>query len=138
MSSSVAAYAATPRMKWVLEWPGQAVLAVSGIYWTQAVANALAGGVPGSLQGVADQNSKDLADIVTLVRGKLQRLQRATLSALVVMDVHGRDAAVELASQVLHLLSSSSSSNPLSCSPPASRKILFASPDRTHKHCAPS
>ena len=100
MSSSVAAYATTPRIKWVLEWPGQAVLAVTGIFWTQSVADALAGGTPGALQGVADQNSADLADIVTLVRGKLQRLQRATLSALVVMDVHARDAATELASQV--------------------------------------
>jgi hypothetical protein len=101
MASSVAAYATTPRIQWVLQWPGQAVLAVTGIYWTKSVADALASGIPGSLQAVADQNSKDLADIVTLVRGKLQRLQRATLSALVVMDVHARDAATELASQVL-------------------------------------
>jgi dynein heavy chain, axonemal len=101
MSSSVSAYASNPRVKWVLQWPSQAVLAVTGIYWTQSVADALASGTPGSLQGVAERNSKDLADIVTLVRGKLERLQRATLSALVVMDVHARDAATELASQVL-------------------------------------
>lgn len=125
MSSSVAAYAATSRMKWVLEWPGQAVLAVSGIYWTQSVADALAAGVPGSLQGVADQNSKDLADIVTLVRGKLQRLQRATLSALVVMDVHARDAATELASQVLLD----------SCSAALTSPALFACPYCNHAHC---
>ena len=37
MAQAVAAYATTPRKQWVLEWPGQAVLAVSGIYWTQQV-----------------------------------------------------------------------------------------------------
>jgi hypothetical protein len=104
MASSVAAYPATPRIQWVLQWPGQAVLAVTGIYWTKSIADALASGTPGSLQGVAEENTKNLADIVTLVRGKLQRLQRATLSALVVMDVHARDAAAELACQVLQLL----------------------------------
>lgn len=37
MAQAVSAYATSPRKQWVLEWPGQAVLAVSGIYWTQQV-----------------------------------------------------------------------------------------------------
>ena len=36
-----AAYAQVPRSKWVLEWPGQVVIAVSTIYWTQEVASAI-------------------------------------------------------------------------------------------------
>ena len=43
----VAAYAAQAREQWVLEWPGQVVLAVSAIFWTSAVTNALKLGVPG-------------------------------------------------------------------------------------------
>ena len=43
----VAAYAQTAREKWVLEWPGQVVLVVTGIFWTLDVTNALTQGVAG-------------------------------------------------------------------------------------------
>jgi dynein heavy chain, axonemal len=99
MAKAVASYASTQRSQWVLEWPGQAVLAVTGIYWTQQITNALNVANPGALASVAESNTADLGDIVTLVRGRLERLQRATLSALVVMDVHARDAAAALAAE---------------------------------------
>lgn len=31
----VAAYATCPRNQWVLEWPGQVVLVVTAVFWTQ-------------------------------------------------------------------------------------------------------
>ena len=45
----VAAYATQAREQWVLEWPGQVVLAVSAIFWTAAVTTALKNGIPGVL-----------------------------------------------------------------------------------------
>ena len=55
----------------------------------------------GALKATADGCTKQLGEIVGLVRGELTKLQRATLSALVVMDVHARDVVVSLAAQNL-------------------------------------
>lgn len=138
----VAAYAGQSREKWVLEWPGQVVLAVTAIFWTADVTNALKNGVPGGfacvlfkphmlqclavvnlwcacmlrvllrsldsccwrfstggVKAVADKCTGQLNNIVGLVRGQLTKLQRSTLSALVVMDVHARDVTANLAAQ---------------------------------------
>jgi dynein heavy chain len=87
---SVEAYAQVPRIQWVLEWPGQVVLVVSAIYWTSDATAALVKGV----NAVAEFEgfcTHQLGDIVNLVRGELTSMNRMTLSALVVMDVHARD-----------------------------------------------
>ncbi len=39
--SSVTSYAEDPRKKWVLNWPGQVVIAVGTIYWTRDVTEAI-------------------------------------------------------------------------------------------------
>ena len=44
MQKAVKAYADDPRPKWVVEWPGQMVIAVSSIYWTTDVTNAIENG----------------------------------------------------------------------------------------------
>lgn len=85
-SKCMVAYATTQRTQWVLQWPGQVVLAVSAIYWTQEVSAAMAGSgsagadaaTPGkgALAAVAAKCTSQLEEVVGLVRGELSKLNR--------------------------------------------------------------
>ena len=85
---AAAAYAKSARKEWILQWPGQVVIAASQMYWTSETTAAVDGH---AVQGYADKCTAQLGDIVELVRGKLSKLDRKTLSALVTIDVHARD-----------------------------------------------
>ncbi len=63
----VTCYPTTPREQWVLEWPGQIVLVVTAIFWTQEVGGAIAKPEKGPLQACADHNTAQLTNIVELV-----------------------------------------------------------------------
>ena len=96
----VLSYASTKREQWVLQWPGQIVLVITGIYWTREVTAAISDASDKTaLRSCAERNTAQLTDIVNLVRGDLSKLNRATLSALVVMDVHARDVVSQLADE---------------------------------------
>ena len=51
---SLLAYDEVPRVKWVRDWPGQIALAVSQIYWTQGVHEAIRNH-PGGLKEFHDK-----------------------------------------------------------------------------------
>eukprot|EP00931_Biecheleriopsis_adriatica_P034701 TRINITY_DN20021_c0_g4_i1.p1 TRINITY_DN20021_c0_g4~~TRINITY_DN20021_c0_g4_i1.p1 ORF type:complete len:4150 (-),score=1074.99 TRINITY_DN20021_c0_g4_i1:152-12580(-) len=92
-ASSLVAYAQTERTKWVLEWPGQVVICIDNIYWTQEVATSIQ---KGALDVYYKQSVQQLSGLVNLVRGNLSKLGRQTLSALVTIDVHNRDVVLSL------------------------------------------
>ncbi|XP_028841933.1 dynein heavy chain 1, axonemal isoform X2 [Denticeps clupeoides] len=91
---SLQEYPQQPRCEWVLSWPGQVVIAGCQIFWTMEVSEALRKG------DLADrlypQLQKQLGGLVQLVRGRLSKMQRAVLSALIVIEVHARDVAAKL------------------------------------------
>jgi hypothetical protein len=60
------AYPTRPREQWVLEWPGQVVIAVGQVYWTQSVIDAIENS---SLDELAKQNTEDLQQEVSKAAG---------------------------------------------------------------------
>ncbi|XP_022600673.1 LOW QUALITY PROTEIN: dynein heavy chain 1, axonemal-like [Seriola dumerili] len=86
-----------PRVEWVLSWPGQVVIAGCQVFWTAEVSEALERG------DLADhlypQLQTQLGDLVQLVRQGLSMMQRAVLSALIVIEVHAKDVAAKLVEQ---------------------------------------
>uniref|UniRef100_A0A1I8HSD8 Dynein axonemal heavy chain 7 n=1 Tax=Macrostomum lignano TaxID=282301 RepID=A0A1I8HSD8_9PLAT len=88
-------YNNTQRVQWVRKWPGQAVLAIACLYWTNSVHESLRAG-PEAMAEYLRQNNSQIDEIVTLVRGKLSKQNRTTLQALIVLDVHARDVLSHL------------------------------------------
>jgi len=93
---SMEAYPKVRRDKWVLDWPAQIVLNVSQMFWTQEVETAMK---TKGHKGVVEYEkllNQQLLDIVKLVRGGLTKMERTTLGALCVIDVHARDVVTQL------------------------------------------
>jgi dynein heavy chain len=97
------AYVVNKRVEWVVSWPGQAVLCVSQKYWTKYVTESINKG-PEDLKAYLQTNNEQIDDIVSLVRGKLNKQNRTTLGALIVLDVHSRDVLAKLVKDILSLV----------------------------------
>ncbi|XP_066527086.1 dynein axonemal heavy chain 1 [Hoplias malabaricus] len=91
---SLRVYTEEPRTKWVLSWPGQVVIAGCQTFWTTEVSEALERGDLAT--SLYPQLQTQLSDLVQLVRGGLSKMQRAVLSALIVIEVHAKDVAAKL------------------------------------------
>ncbi|XP_071830856.1 dynein axonemal heavy chain 1-like isoform X2 [Apostichopus japonicus] len=86
-------YPKTPRTEWVLNWPGQIVIAGCQAFWTKMVEDALnEKNLPELLEVLRQQ----IADLVALVRGNLSKISRMILSALIVIEVHARDVVAKM------------------------------------------
>ena len=92
---SYEAYLDVAREKWVLDWPGQVVLTTTIVAWTKEVTDAI-NQPPDGLPDYLTKSNTQLDQIIQLVRGELTKLQRKTIGALVVLDVHARDVVDKL------------------------------------------
>ncbi|XP_057310450.1 dynein axonemal heavy chain 3-like isoform X2 [Hydractinia symbiolongicarpus] len=98
-SEALKGYTEVPRENWVQEWPGQIVIAVSSIFWTTEVYNAIL--KENGLKKYLQVSNEQINKTVELVRGKLDKGVRVTLGALVVIDVHARDVVEKMANDGL-------------------------------------
>ncbi|XP_029991393.1 dynein heavy chain 1, axonemal [Sphaeramia orbicularis] len=100
---SLKVYPEQPRVDWVLSWPGQVVIAGCQVFWTTEVSEAIE---QGDLdERLYPQLQTQLGDLVQLVRRGLSRMQRAVLSALIVIEVHAKDVAAKLVEQKVSSIS---------------------------------
>ncbi|KAJ1435246.1 dynein heavy chain, partial [Ochromonadaceae sp. CCMP2298] len=93
---SIEQYKNVSRKDWILNWPAQVILAVSSVYWTQEVTQALTEGGGQALSVCNEKLNLQLRGLVDLVRGKLTKLERRTLGALTTIDVHNRDVVAKM------------------------------------------
>lgn len=78
IDKALIAYKNTERQEWVIQWPGQAVLAVSYTHWTSEVTQAILH-YPRGLPRYLNKCKGQIDKIVQLVRGKLSLQTRLTL-----------------------------------------------------------
>lgn len=89
--------AAEKRTDWVQKWQGQMLICTSQTYWTLEVEQALREKGNAGLHEYYQTLQNQLQDIVQLVRGRLPKLLRTAIGAMVTLDVHSRDTVSMLA-----------------------------------------
>lgn len=87
-------YTVTPRKEWVTKWPGQVVLVVSQMFWTQEVEQVFQEGK--SMKDYYKLLENQLVGLTEVVRGELSNMERITVGALITIDVHARDVVDRL------------------------------------------
>ena len=84
-------YRKRPRGEWVLNWPGATLIAGSNIFWTLEVEQALNESGNAGLVTYFEKSHEQLMELTRTVAGKITKLQRKSLGALITIDVHARD-----------------------------------------------
>ena len=84
------------RADWVTKQPGQLVLCTTQITWTSACCRAMTDPTYMSLQELYEKCRIELDAMVMKVRGKLVKLERKTIGALVTLDVHALEVIADL------------------------------------------
>jgi dynein heavy chain len=96
LQCSVEDYTERPRTEWVKCHPGQTVLNGSQVHWTNHVEDHINLVDDKNLQNYYDFCHLQLLDSVALVRTKLSSLEKKTMNALIVVDVHAQTVVQQL------------------------------------------
>ncbi|TYZ63897.1 hypothetical protein PybrP1_001177 [[Pythium] brassicae (nom. inval.)] len=99
MERAIVDYAKIDRTIWIQKWPGMCVLNGSQMHWTREMEAAMDTEGQAGVGKMMARQLGQLADMVTLVRGNLDKMARITCGALTVIDVHARDVTRKLVAQ---------------------------------------
>jgi dynein heavy chain len=91
--TAVKDYAKQKRSEWAITHPGQTVLNGSQVHWTTEVEASFK---TNSVKDYWEVLNQYLADLVELVRQKLEKQALVTINALIVIDVHAKDVVEKL------------------------------------------
>ncbi|KAI3384925.1 hypothetical protein SNEBB_000114 [Seison nebaliae] len=96
IKASAQAFLGKSLQNWVKEWPSQVILTVSQTQWCSTVTKILEKESTTSLKQLETISFKRLHKLAAIIREKLPPLVRATLCALITIDVHARDIITEM------------------------------------------
>ncbi|KPA84182.1 dynein heavy chain putativedynein heavy chain point mutation [Leptomonas pyrrhocoris] len=92
LRQAIQEYSEQKRTDFIRAWPGQVVLAVCSLFWTMEATQAMAENGTGGLITYHEKCAAQMDDLIVLVRDSgLGVVQRFTLEALVVIEVHSKD-----------------------------------------------
>ena len=105
---AVQEYEEQERIPWVKSHITQVVLTVASIFWAKEIETRLEGegDRPAALLGYFDQAVQQLNEAAMQVGGKLNKLERKTLVALITGDVHNRDITKTMADEKVDTVNS--------------------------------
>lgn len=85
-------YVTRKRVEFIRSWPGQVVIAICSLFWTMEATRAMSDEGAVGLTTFHEKCVSQLDDLILLVRDKgLGAVERCTLEALVVIEVHAKD-----------------------------------------------
>ncbi|KAK1936683.1 Dynein heavy chain 1 [Phytophthora citrophthora] len=96
MYQAIQDYSKISRTKWIQKWPGMCVLNGSQFHWTREMEEEMAASGSDGVKRMMERQLAQLADMVQMVRGHLDKLARVSVGALAVIDVHARDVTMRL------------------------------------------
>ena len=85
-----------PRKKWVLGRCGMSVLSINMTYWTYESEKALNEEGCKGMKNYTEKLLTQLNDVVDLVRSDINNLDRCTIEAMIVLDVHNKQIILDL------------------------------------------
>ncbi|XP_064179132.1 dynein heavy chain 9, axonemal [Anguilla rostrata] len=102
MTEAVTAYEEKPREQWLFDYPAQAALTCTQIWWTTEVGIAfsrLEEGYENAIKEYYKKQVNQLNTLITMLIGQLSAGDRQKVMTICTIDVHARDVVAKIISQ---------------------------------------